>query len=126
VGFLVHGGRVRVEGICEEIIMRRLTCGFFCAALFLCGCGKEEPKGGNPPAGGVNVSVPGVNIRVSPDGGANVQAPGVNVKAGPQGAEVTAPGGVDVKASPQGVEVKAGSAGAEVKVPSPPDSKDKP
>jgi hypothetical protein len=55
--------------------------------LFLVGCGKKEEK--KPQ---VNISVPGVNIKVG-EGGASIETPGGSVKTDQKGTEINTPGG---------------------------------
>jgi hypothetical protein len=80
--------------------MTRRLGGLVFISLGLIGCAD------NSQPAGVNVSAPGVEVKVGPEG-TSVAAPGVNVNAGADGAKVAAPG-VNVNAGGGGVDVKAG------------------
>lgn len=84
-------------------------------ALPLAGCGaRREAKEEVKEKKGIEINVPGVQIKINEDEGVNVKAPGVDVKANEEGVNVKAPK-TDVKINrEEGVDVSA--PGADVKV----------
>lgn len=88
--------------------MRCCSITLLCAGLFFStGCAeKEAPKAKT--GSGIEIHVPGVDIKLNPQDGLEVKAPGTEVRAKKgEGVEVKAPG-TEVRASKDnGVEVKA-------------------
>ena len=81
---------------------RFLTALLSVACLCIAGCGAQtEVKEKNANQKGLEIKVPGVEIKVNEQDGISVKAPETDVKVNKEGVEVNAPG-TDVKIKPSG------------------------
>jgi hypothetical protein len=84
---------------------RQLVTLLTVACLCIAGCSQTtEPE--EDAAEGLNISLPGVEVKVNKKDGLKVTAPNTDVKVNKEGIDVKAPG-TDVRVNEGGVDVKA-------------------